>query len=226
MKRLMVIGCGGVAQVAIKKACQNDEVFSELMIASRTKSKCDKVKAELEGKTKTVITTAEIDASDVEELAKLIKSYKPDAVLNVALPYQDLTIMDACLAAGVDYIDTANYEPEDTDDPAWRAIYEKRCKEEGFSAYFDYSWQWAYQKRFQDAGLTALLGTGFDPGVSLRHMRRSISSIRLTLSISSTVTGVTTAMRLQRTLIRKLISVKFPLPDPTGRTDTGLRCRL
>lgn len=166
MKRLMVIGCGGVAQVAIKKACQNDEVFSELMIASRTKSKCDKVKAELEGKTKTVITTAAIDASDVEELAKLIKSYKPDAVLNVALPYQDLTIMDACLAAGVDYIDTANYEPEDTDDPAWRAIYEKRCKEEGFSAYFDYSWQWAYQKRFQDAGLTALLGTGFDPGVT------------------------------------------------------------
>lgn len=166
MKRLMVIGCGGVAQVAIKKACQNDEVFGELMIASRTKSKCDKVKAELEGKTKTAITTAEIDASDVSALAELIKTYKPDAVLNVALPYQDLTIMDACLTAGVDYIDTANYEPEDTDDPAWRAAYEKRCKEEGFSAYFDYSWQWAYQKKFQDAGLTALLGTGFDPGVT------------------------------------------------------------
>ena len=80
-----------------------------------------------------------------------MESYKPDAVLNVALPYQDLTIMDACLKAGVNYIDTANYEPEDTDDPTWRAIYEKRCKEEGFTAYFDYSWQWAYQEKFKEA---------------------------------------------------------------------------
>ena len=105
-------------------------------------------------------------ADDVDELIALIRDYKPDAVLNVALPYQDLTIMDACLACKVDYIDTANYEPEDTDDPAWRAIYEKRCKEAGFTAYFDYSWQWAYQKRFADAGITALLGSGFDPGVT------------------------------------------------------------
>ena len=95
-----------------------------------------------------------------------MESYKPDAVLNVALPYQDLTIMDACLKAGVNYIDTANYEPEDTDDPTWRAIYEKRCKEEGFTAYFDYSWQWANQEKFKEAGLMALLGTGFDPGVT------------------------------------------------------------
>ena len=106
------------------------------------KSKCDALKEKLEGTTKTVITTAQVDADNVEELKALINSYKPQAVLNVALPYQDLTIMDACLACGVDYIDTANYEPEDTDDPEWRAIYEKRCKDEGFTAYFDYSWQW------------------------------------------------------------------------------------
>ena len=166
MSKLMIIGCGGVASVAIHKCCQNSEVFTEIMIASRTKSKCDALKEKLEGTTKTVITTAQVDAENVEELTALIRDYQPDAVLNVALPYQDLTIMDACLAAGVDYIDTANYEPEDTDDPEWRAIYEKRCEELGFSAYFDYSWQWNYQKKFQDAGLTALLGTGFDPGVT------------------------------------------------------------
>ena len=166
MSKLMIIGCGGVASVAIHKVCQNDGVFDELMIASRTVSKCEALKEKLQGQTKTKITTAQIDADDVEALTKLIKSYQPDAVLNVALPYQDLTIMDACLAAGVDYIDTANYEPEDTEDPEWRKIYEKRCKELGFSAYFDYSWQWAYEDKFKQAGLTALLGTGFDPGVT------------------------------------------------------------
>ncbi|MDO4478010.1 MAG: saccharopine dehydrogenase family protein [Lachnospiraceae bacterium] len=166
MSRVLVIGCGGVAQVAIKKCCQNSAVFTELCIASRTKSKCDALKAEMEGKTSTVITTAEVDADKAENVVALIKEYKPDAVLNVALPYQDLAIMDACLECGVHYIDTANYEPEDTDDPKWRAIYEKRCEEKGFSAYFDYSWQWAYDERFKEAGLTALLGTGFDPGVT------------------------------------------------------------
>ena len=144
MGRLLIIGCGGVASVAIHKCCQNSDTFTEICIASRTKSKCDALKEKLEGTTKTVITTAQVDADNVEELKALINSYKPQAVLNVALPYQDLTIMDACLACGVDYIDTANYEPEDTDDPEWRAIYEKRCKDEGFTAYFDYSWQWAY----------------------------------------------------------------------------------
>ena len=107
-----------------------------------------------------------VDADNAAEVAELIRAYKPDAVLNVALPYQDLTIMDACLEAGADYIDTANYEAEDTEDPTWRAIYEKRCKEKGFTAYFDYSWQWAYDEKFKKAGLTALLGTGFDPGVT------------------------------------------------------------
>ncbi|MCR5770754.1 MAG: saccharopine dehydrogenase family protein [Butyrivibrio sp.] len=166
MSRLLIIGCGGVAQVAIAKCCQNSDVFTEICIASRTKSKCDDVANKLKDTTKTKITTAQIDAEDVPALTALIKEYKPDAVLNVALPYQDLTIMDACLAAGVHYIDTANYEPEDTDDPKWREIYEKRCKEAGFSAYFDYSWQWAYADKFKEAGLTALLGTGFDPGVT------------------------------------------------------------
>ena len=184
MSRLLIIGCGGVASVAIHKCCQADSVFTELMIASRTESKCIAVKQALEGKTRTKITTAQVDADNVDQLCALIRSYRPDAVLNVALPYQDLTIMDACLACGVDYIDTANYECENTDDPQWRAIYEKRCKEEGFTAYFDYSWQWAYRKRFEDAGITALLGSGFDPGVTsvfsayaLKHYFDSIETI-------------------------------------------------
>ena len=110
MSRLLVIGCGGVAQVAISKICQDSETFKEIMIASRTKSKCDDLKAKLEGKTNTKIETAALDADKVQEVIALIESYKPEAVLNVALPYQDLTIMDACLATGVHYIDTANYE--------------------------------------------------------------------------------------------------------------------
>ena len=166
MGRLLIIGCGGVASVAIHKCCQNSEAFEEICIASRTKEKCDALKEGEQGTTDTVITTAKVDADNVDELIALIRDYKPDAVLNVALPYQDLTIMDACLACKVDYIDTANYEPEDTDDKQWREIYEKRCKEAGFTAYFDYSWQWAYRKKFEEAGLTALLGCGFDPGVT------------------------------------------------------------
>ncbi len=168
MSRVLIIGCGGVASVAIQKCCQNDAMFSEICIASRTVSKCDALKAkiEAEGKSKTVITTAAIDADNKDAVLALIRSYQPDAVLNLALPYQDLTIMQACLEGGVHYIDTANYEPEDTDDPEWRAIYEKRCKELGFTAYFDYSWQWAYHEQFEKAGLTALCGSGFDPGVT------------------------------------------------------------
>ena len=118
MSRLLVIGCGGVAQVAIQKCCQNSETFTELMIASRTESKCIELKEKIEKSGSPVkLSTAKVDADSKEELVKLISSYKPDAVLNVALPYQDLTIMDACLECKVDYIDTANYEPEDTDDP-------------------------------------------------------------------------------------------------------------
>ena len=166
MSRVLVIGCGGVGQVAIQKCCQLDDVFTDLCIASRTVEKCNILKEKLAGKTKTNITTAKVDADNKEELVALIKSYQPDLVMNIALPYQDLTIMDACLEAGVNYLDTANYEPEDIEDPEWKAIYEKRCEEKGFSAYFDYSWQWAYKKKFEDAGLTALLGCGFDPGVT------------------------------------------------------------
>ncbi len=166
MARLLIVGCGGVAGVAIHKCCQYSELFTDICIASRTVEKCNTIKAELEDKTATKITTAQIDAENVPALTALINAYKPDAVLNVALPYQDLTIMDACLEAGVHYIDTANYEAENTDDPTWRAIYEKRCKELGFTAYFDYSWQWAYQDKFKEAGLMALLGSGFDPGVT------------------------------------------------------------
>ena len=117
MSRVLIIGCGGVATVAINKCCQNSEVFTEICIASRTKSKCDALKDKLQPDTKTVITTAKVDADNVEELVKLIESYKPEAVLNLALPYQDLTIMDACLKTKVHYIDTANYEAEDTEDP-------------------------------------------------------------------------------------------------------------
>ncbi|MCR5654133.1 MAG: saccharopine dehydrogenase family protein [Lachnospiraceae bacterium] len=166
MSRLLVIGCGGVAQVAIKKCCQNSEVFTDICIASRTKEKCDRVADEVKAWYKGNIQTAKVDADNTDEVIAVIKSFSPDAVLNVALPYQDLTIMDACLACKVPYIDTANYEPEDTNDPAWREIYEKRCKDLGFSAYFDYSWQWDYMEKFKEAGTMALLGTGFDPGVT------------------------------------------------------------
>ena len=147
MGKVLVIGCGGVASVAIHKCCQNSDVFSEVCIASRTVSKCDALKAKLEGTTKTKITTAQVDANNVDELTALIEKVKPDVVLNLALPYQDLTIMDACLNTGVHYVDTANYEPEDT-------------------AKFEYKWQWAYRDRFEKAGITALLGSGFDPGVT------------------------------------------------------------
>ena len=163
--KLLVIGCGGVATVAIHKCAQNP-TFTEICIASRTVSKCDALAEKLRPTTKATITTATVNADSLESLTALMNEYKPHTVLNVALPYQDLTIMDACLACGANYVDTANYEAEDTDDPTWRAIYEKRCKEKGFTAYFDYSWQWAYQDKFKNAGLTALLGTGFDPGVT------------------------------------------------------------
>ena len=147
MNKLMIIGCGGVASVAIHKCCQNSEFFDEICIASRTKSKCDALKEKLEGTTSVKITTAKVDADNVPELVALLKKEQPQAVLNLALPYQDLHIMDACLEAKVHYIDTANYEPEDT-------------------AKFEYKWQWDYRERFEKAGITALLGSGFDPGVT------------------------------------------------------------
>lgn len=157
MSKALIIGAGGVAGVVIHKCCQNPEVFTEILIASRTVSKCDAYKAKIEkeqgsnplyGKDAfTKITTAQVDADNTEELIQLINSFKPDIVINVALPYQDLTIMDACLATKTDYLDTANYEPLDT-------------------AKFEYKWQWEYRERFEKAGITAVLGCGFDPGVT------------------------------------------------------------
>ena len=153
-KRVMLIGAGGVAGVAAAKMCRNPETFGELLIASRTEARCLAIKKDIESRpwfaekgVTTKITTAQIDAMDVPRLTELIKSYKPDLVMNIALPYQDLAIMDACLAAGVSYLDTANYEPPE-------------------EAHFEYSWQWAYREKFEKAGLTAILGCGFDPGVT------------------------------------------------------------
>ena len=197
MSKAMIIGCGGVASVAIHKLCQNSGVFSEIMIASRTKSKCDAIKAKLDadnrnadnrnadnrnaenhnadnrnaenhnaenhnaetrnaetrsaaeqGKSgKTIIHTAQVDADNSDDVAGLINEFNPGVVMNLALPYQDLSVMDACLKTGVHYLDTANYEPPD-------------------DAKFEYKLQWAYRERFREAGITAILGCGFDPGVT------------------------------------------------------------
>lgn len=152
MGKALIIGAGGVAGVAVHKCCQNPTVFEEICIASRTKSKCDDLKKTCEekygtGAGKTKITTAQVDADHVDELVALINQVKPDIVMNIALPYQDLTIMDACLETKTNYMDTANYEPPET-------------------AHFEYSWQWAYKEKFEKAGITALLGSGFDPGVT------------------------------------------------------------
>ena len=143
-----MIGAGGVATVAAFKIAQNADVFTDFMIASRRKAKCDKIVEDIhKAGYKMDIKTAQVDADDVEQLKALFNDYKPELVINLALPYQDLTIMDACLACGCNYLDTANYEPKD-------------------EAHFEYSWQWAYKDRFEQAGLTAILGCGFDPGVS------------------------------------------------------------
>jgi saccharopine dehydrogenase (NAD+, L-lysine forming) len=144
MSKVLMIGAGGVGTVVAHKVAQVSEVFSEIVLASRTKSKCDAIAKAIGGNR---IQTAAVDAENVPELVSLIKSIKPELVINVALPYQDLTIMDACLETKVSYLDTANYEPKD-------------------EAKFEYKWQWAYQDRFKAAGITAILGCGFDPGVT------------------------------------------------------------
>lgn len=143
MAKILIIGAGGVSQVVVHKCVQVSEVFDEIVLASRTLSKCDAIAAGLSKP----IKTRQIDADNVDAMVTLIREEKPDLVLNVALPYQDLSIMDACLATGVDYLDTANYEPPE-------------------EAKFEYSWQWAYRERFEQAGITALLGSGFDPGAT------------------------------------------------------------
>lgn len=143
MATVLIIGAGGVGQVVTAKCAQIPEVFETIVLASRTEEKCRKIAAGIDRP----IQTAAVDAEDVPQLVRLIERVKPQLVINVALPYQDLTIMDACLQTGVHYLDTANYEPKDT-------------------ARFEYKWQWAYRERFERAGLMALLGSGFDPGVT------------------------------------------------------------
>jgi saccharopine dehydrogenase (NAD+, L-lysine forming) len=147
MSKVVIIGAGGVGTVVAHKVAQNSKVFTEVLLASRTKSKCDVIAADVQSRYGVTMKTAQVDADNVPELVALLRSFQPKLVINVALPYQDLTIMDACLEVGVNYLDTANYEPKD-------------------EAHFEYSWQWAYQDKFKKAGLTAILGCGFDPGVT------------------------------------------------------------
>lgn len=144
MSKVLIIGAGGVSNVVVRKCAENSQVYSEILLASRTKSKCDAIAEDIRN---IPVHTAKVDADKASEVSSLIRDFKPELVINVALPYQDLPIMDACLAEGVNYIDAANYEPKD-------------------KAHFEYSWQWAYHDRFKKAGIMALLGSGFDPGVS------------------------------------------------------------
>jgi len=143
MAKVLIVGAGGVGQVVAHKCAQAADVFSDILLASRTKEKCDRIAAGI----KRPIQTASVDADNVAEMAGLIRSFAPEVVINVALPYQDLHIMEACLQTGVNYLDTANYEPPD-------------------EARFCYRWQWDYRERFEQAGIMALLGSGFDPGVT------------------------------------------------------------
>jgi len=145
--KIMIIGAGGVASVAAHKCAQLPDVFGEILIASRTLSKSEAIRADIRRRYGRDVRTARVDADDVAALVALMRDFRPDLVLNLALPYQDLHIMDACLETGVDYVDTANYEPPDV-------------------ARFEYGWQWAYQERFRQKGIMALLGSGFDPGVT------------------------------------------------------------
>ena len=147
MSKVLIIGAGGVGGVVAHKCAQMSQTFSDVLLASRTVSRCENIAAEIEALQGRRIKTAAIDADDAVATAALIRSYQPKVVINVALPYQDLSIMDACLATGTDYLDTANYEPPDV-------------------AKFEYSWQWAYRERYRNAGVMALLGSGFDPGVT------------------------------------------------------------
>jgi saccharopine dehydrogenase (NAD+, L-lysine-forming) len=147
MSKVLIVGAGGVGNVVAHKCAQVPEVFSEILLASRTVSRCEKIAADVKELQGRAIQTAAVNADDVEQMRALIRSFKPDLVLNVALPYQDLPLMDACLAEKVDYLDTANYEPKDL-------------------AKFEYKWQWAYQDRYRQAKIMALLGSGFDPGVT------------------------------------------------------------
>jgi len=147
MSTVLIIGAGGVSRVVTHKCAMNRDVFSRIVLASRTLSKCEQIRDDIKKAGHGEIEVAQIDVENVKETVALIKKIQPKLVLNIALPYQDLPLMDACLEAGVNYLDTANYEPLD-------------------EAKFEYKWQWPYQDRYKNKGLTALLGSGFDPGVT------------------------------------------------------------
>ncbi len=147
MSKVLIVGAGGVGGVVTHKCAQHPDVFSDILLASRTKSKCDAIARDVQELRGRSIDTTTLDADDVEATRALLRNYRPDLLINVALPYQDLPLMDACLAEKVDYLDTANYEPPD-------------------EAKFEYKWQWAYRDRYRDAGVMALLGSGFDPGMT------------------------------------------------------------
>jgi len=158
MAKVLIIGAGGVGGVVAHKAAMERTAFSDVMLASRRLAPCERLAAEIERMHGRKIRTAQVDADNVAQLVKLLREYQPQLVVNVALPYQDLHIMDACLEAGIDYLDTANYEPPDV-------------------AKFEYKWQWAYQERFAKAGRMALLGSGFDPGVTnvfIAHVQKHL----------------------------------------------------
>lgn len=201
MSKVLIIGAGGVGRVVASKCADNPDVFSEIMLASRTLSKCETIAKEV-GKGR--IQTAQVNADNVPEVVELINRFKPELVINVALPYQDLPIMDACLETGVNYLDTANYEP----------------KEE---AKFEYSWQWAYNERFAEKGIMAVLGCGFDPGepVSIPLMQLNIISMKSILWILLTVMQATTGKLLPQTLTRKSTSGKLPKRVNTGKMANG-----
>lgn len=165
MERTVIIGAGGVGNVVAHKCAQDAATFGEIWLASRTLAKCDAIAADIKAATGVEIKTAQLDADNVAEVVAFLKKVKPKILLNIALPYQDLTLMDACLEAGVHYLDTANYEPRD-------------------NPRFEYMWQWAYQEKFKEAGLTAILGSGFDPGVTnaycayaLKHFFEEIETV-------------------------------------------------
>ncbi len=147
MKKVLIIGAGGVSNVVVQKCAALPEIFGTIILASRTLARCEEIAERVKRKFQREIQTLALDADDINATVRVIESFKPDLVLNVALPYQDLAIMEACLHTGVDYLDTANYEPPET-------------------ARFEYKWQWAYREKFLNRGIMALLGSGFDPGVT------------------------------------------------------------
>ena len=147
MAHILIIGAGGVGSVAAHKCAQLPEVFDRISLASRTVAKCEAIAQSMKQRTGREAATYALDADNTAETVALIERLKPDLLLNLALPYQDLALMEACLQCGIPYVDTANYEPPDV-------------------AKFEYKWQWAFRERFEQKGLTALLGSGFDPGVT------------------------------------------------------------